>query len=313
MKIYTNIDKFKVNNTILTIGTFDGVHRGHLKILKHLKKTAKQFGGESVVLTFNPHPRYLLFPKEKSLKLLNSFEEKINLLDKIGIKHLIVLPFTKEFSQFDSCYFIENILFKKLNVKHLVVGYDHQFGKDRQGNIDILRKYAKPFGFDIEKVTAIKEDKINISSTKIRNLLKIGNIKKANKYLGYNFFISGKIVRGNGLGRLIDFPTANIIIADKNKIIPQKGVYAVKIKHLETIYYGMLNIGNRPTFGNSTKKTIEVNIFDFNKQIYDCELKIYFEYYIRKEIKFENIMELKKQLIKDKKNVCYKRSIILNK
>ncbi len=313
MKIYTNIDKFKVNNTILTIGTFDGVHRGHLKILKHLKKTAKQFGGESVVLTFNPHPRYLLFPKEKSLKLLNSFEEKINLLDKIGIKHLIVLPFTKEFSQFDSCYFIENILFKKLNVKHLVVGYDHQFGKDRQGNIDILRKYAKPFGFDIEKVTAIKEDKINISSTKIRNLLKIGNIKKANKYLGYNFFISGKIVRGNGLGRLIDFPTANIIIADKNKIIPQKGVYAVKIKYLETIYYGMLNIGNRPTFGNSTKKTIEVNIFDFNKQIYDCELKIYFEYYIRKEIKFENIMELKKQLIKDKESVCCKRSIILNK
>lgn len=298
MELYKNIETFKAENNILTVGTFDGVHKGHIKILNHLKNTAKKLNGKSVVLTFNPHPRHLLFPDSK-LELLNSINEKINLLGKTGIDKLIIFPFTKEFSKFNSCYFIENILHKKLNVKHLIVGYDHRFGKDRQGNVKILRQCAKPFGFGIEKVDVIKENGINISSTKIRKNLKIGNIETANLYLGYNFFISGKVISGKKIGRSIGFPTANIKISD-NKIIPRTGVYAVKIEYNEKIYSGMLNIGIKPTIKNNTHKTVEVNIFKFNQQIYNKKLKVYLKKYIREEKKFNNLQELKNQLKKDK-------------
>lgn len=301
MKIYRTFKDFKITDPVVTVGTFDGVHKGHTKILTRLIQEAKSIDGESVVFTLYPHPRKILFPEEKKIFLLNTLDEKIELLEKAGIDKLIIYPFTKEFAQLNSCDFIEKILFNKLNVKQLIVGFDHHFGKDRQGNLEILRNCANPFGFDIIKVDALEYEGKKISSTRIRNLIISGDIEKANFLLAYDYYITGSVVSGNKIGRTIGFPTANIQIKEQDKLIPKRGVYAVKIKTENKVYKGMLNIGTRPTVSSKIKTNIEVHIFDFNEILYNKEIRICFKKYIREEKKFPDKAQLQKQLSEDKR------------
>ena len=301
MRIHKTLKDFKVINPVVTVGTFDGVHRGHTKILNRLIQEAKSIGGESVIFTLNPHPRKVLFPEEKELFLLSTFDEKLELLNNTGVDNLIIYPFTKEFAQLSSCDFIEKILYNKLDTKQLIVGFDHRFGKDRQGNIEILKNYANPLGFDIIKVDALEHEGKKISSTRIRNSIISGDIEEANFYLGYDYFVSGTVVSGQKIGRDLGFPTANIKVNKQEKLIPKRGVYAVKIKIEDTIYKGMLNIGTRPTVSTNFKTNIEVHIFDFNEDLYNKEIRINFIKFIRNEIKFPNKEELQKQLTEDKR------------
>ena len=303
MKIYRTLKDFKVINPVVTVGTFDGVHKGHTQILNKLIREAESIGGESVVFTLYPHPRKILFPEEREIFLLSTLDEKIELLEKTGVDNLIIYPFTKEFAQLNSCDFIEKILYNKLNVKQLIVGFDHHFGKDRQGNIEILRNCAKPFGFGIIKVDALEHEGKKISSTRIRNSIISGDIEEANFLLGYNYFVSGTVVSGKKLGRELGFPTANIKVSKQEKLIPKRGVYAVKIKTKDKVYKGMLNIGTRPTVSTNFETNIEVHIFDFNEDLYNKEIRIIFKKFIRNEIKFPNKKELQKQLTEDKKVV----------
>ena len=300
MNIYYNIDEFKPSKkSVLTTGTFDGVHLGHRVILNHLKEAAKNYKGESVVLTFFPHPRMVLQPENTDLRLLNTIEERITLLKETGIDHLIIHPFSKEFSRLSSLEFVRDILVTKLNTHKLVIGYDHHFGRNREGSFEHLKEYGPLYGFEIEEIPAQDIEQINISSTKVRNALNEGNITSANQFLGYNYFIEGTVVEGNKIGRKIGFPTANIKIKEWYKLIPSNGVYAVNIIHNGDRYNGMLNIGHRPTL-NGNNITIEVNIFNFSEDIYNNEIKIEFIERIRDEQKFEKLDELKKQLEIDK-------------
>ncbi len=301
MKIYNNIRSFKAVNPVLTLGAYDGVHRGHLKILEFLKKSAASISGESVILTFDPHPRKVLFPN-KSINLLTTIDERIELFRKIGIDRLLVLPFTKEFSQKSSYNFVKDILFQKLRVKQLIVGYDHHFGKDRLGDVKKLREYAANFNIDVNKVDVLNESGINISSTKIREALIEGKIDVANNFLGYDYFLTGKVVDGEKIGRKIGFPTANIQVST-NKLLPKNGVYAVDVKVNNKEYKGMLNIGNRPTIKKGLETSVEVHIFDFDKCIYESDIFVSFIEHIRNEKKFNNINHLTEQLIKDKEYI----------
>jgi len=300
LKIYREIKEFKVQNPVLTVGTFDGVHLGHRKILDVLVKEAEKINGEPVVLTLYPHPRKILDPTFKDLFLLNTLDEKAKLLENAGIKHLIIYPFTKDFASLSSCDFIEKILFNKLNVRKLIVGYDHHFGKDRQGNIDILRNCALPFNIDVLKVDAFTLNNKKVSSTTIRNALLSGEIENTNTCLGYDYFISGKVISGSKIGRTIGFPTANIEV-HKEKLIPRKGVYAVKILISDKEYTGMLNIGSRPTVDTSNQLVVETHIFDFEGDLYDKSIKICFKHFIREEQKFPDKEALKQRLLNDKK------------
>lgn len=302
MKVYHSINEFKVKNPILTVGTFDGVHLGHKKILDTIIQESKKLNGESVVLTLHPHPRKVLFPHEHNVFLLNTMDEKIRLLDKAGIDHLIIYPFTKEFASLSSCDFIEKILYNMLNVKQLIVGHDHHFGKDRQGNLETLRNCTKPFGFDVLKLEALLQDNQKISSTKIRNALFAGDISIANSYLGYRYFLSGKVISGNKVGRTIGFPTANIQ-QEQDKLIPKTGVYAVKVIVKHTTYNGMLNIGSKPTVSLKPEIGSEVHIFDFNENLYGKVIEIQFVKYIREEKKFKDKDALKEQLVTDKEQI----------
>jgi len=301
MKVYTNIEEFieKVKNPIVTTGTFDGVHLGHQKLINRLKNIQKEIDGETVVLTFYPHPRMVLFPDDNELKLLNTIEEKIKLLEKYGINHLIIYPFTKEFSRLTSVEFVRNILVNKIHVKKLVIGYNHQFGRNREGSFEQLQELAPLYGFEVEEIPAKDIDSIEISSTKIRKALLVGNVVQANQFLGHYYSVTGTVVEGKKIGRTIGYPTANIIVGDKYKLIPADGVYAVKIGHNGTEYDGMLNIGNNPTIKDKGR-SIEVNIFNFDKDIYGEQTTIYFIKRIRDEVKFNGLDELKIQLEKDK-------------
>lgn len=302
MKVYTNIEDFKnVKNPVVTTGTFDGVHLGHQKIISRLQEVAKKYAGETVLLTFYPHPRMVLFPDDNELKLLNTQQEKIELLKKYGIDHLIIYPFTKEFSRMTSVEFVRDILVNRVGTKRLVIGYNHHFGRNREGSFEHLKEYGTLYGFEVEEIPAKDIDHVEISSTKIREALQTGDIKTASTFLGYNYSITGKVVDGKKLGKTIGYPTANIFVDDKYKLIPADGVYAVNVKHKDTMYGGMLNIGNNPTV-NGKMKTIEVNIFDFNKDIYGDEATIYFLARLRDEVKFNGLEELKAQLVKDKDN-----------
>jgi riboflavin kinase/FMN adenylyltransferase len=302
MKVYTNIDEFKdVKNPIVTTGTFDGVHLGHQKIISRLKDVAKEEDGSTVLLTFSPHPRMVLFPDDNELKLLNTLPEKIELLEKYGVDHLIVYPFTKEFSRLTSIEFVRNILVNSIQTKRLVIGYNHHFGRNREGSFEHLKEYGPLYGFEVEEIPAKDIDHIQISSTKIRNALLIGDVKTATTYLGHIYSLTGTVVKGKQLGRTIGYPTANLQITDTYKLIPGDGVYAVKVKHKNTFYGGMLNIGNNPTV-EGKGKSIEVNIFDFDKMIYGDEATIYFIERLRDEVKFNNLEELKEQLAKDKQD-----------
>ena len=301
MKVHTNFNDFRVTNPVVTIGTFDGVHLGHRKVIAQLNELAGKYNGESVIFTFYPHPRLITSPEETNLRLLTTLEEKIKLFEKFGVDHLIVYPFDEEFAQLSYTDFVEQILVGKMKTRCLVVGYDHRFGKDRQGGFEYLKNCAERFNFKVEKLDALSVDADNVSSTKIREALQSGDVKKANHYLGYRFTLHGKVIEGNQLGRKIGFPTANIEASDKNKIIPGYGVYAVKVIVNDREYNGMLNIGTRPTFNNNAdNRSIEVNIFDFNDNIYNREITLVFVAKIRDEQKFAGVEELIVQLKKDK-------------
>ena len=261
---------------------------------------AREENGETVLLTFSPHPRMVLFPDDNELKLLNSLPEKIELLEKYGVDHLIIYPFTKEFSRLTSTEFVRNILVNNIQTKRLVIGYNHHFGRNREGSFEHLKEYGPLYGFEVEEIPAKDIDHIQISSTKIRNALLIGDVKTATNYLGHEYTLTGTVVKGKQLGRTIGYPTANLLINDQYKLIPGDGVYAVKIKHNNNYYGGMLNIGNNPTV-EGKGKSIEVNIFDFDKAIYGDEVTIYFIGRLRDEVKFKNLDDLKEQLAKDKK------------
>ena len=304
MIIHTDINNLKIHNPILTIGVFDGVHLGHLRVLDRLKEIAKEKGGESVVFTLWPHPRIVLDKDVDSLRLLTNIEEKKELLSKTGIDHLIVCPFTKEFSQKEACDFIEEYLVKKIKVKHLVVGYNHHFGKDRKAGFEFLKDCAQKYGFSIEKLDVRLVDNDKVSSTKIREYLTSGYLDIANRYLGYKYFISGNVIEGNKIGRKIGFPTANIKIPEPYKQVPKDGVYAVQVKLNGDSYFGMLNIGSRPTVEPTLRtKNIEVHILNFDQKIYNQTITLLFHKRIRDEKKFTGLEELTQQLEKDKKVV----------
>ncbi|MBD81386.1 MAG: riboflavin biosynthesis protein RibF [Crocinitomicaceae bacterium] len=297
MKVYFGLEEFKKRNKIVaTIGTFDGVHLGHKKLLKNLIEQSKKCDGENLLLTFYPHPRMVLFPDKNEMKLLNSQEEKINLLDKLGIDHLIIHPFTREFSRLNSTEFVREVLVNTVGVHRLVIGYDHHFGRNREGSIQSLSELSNLYQFELDEIEAEVLDDISVSSTKIRNALNEGNIEMANEYLNYKYQINGKVVAGKKLGRTIGFPTANIEVKDQHKLIPCEGVYAVLVQVEGKKYKGMLNIGKRPTVEDTSNTTIEVHIFDFDKTIYEQQISIEFVNRIRNEKKFKDTEELVEQL-----------------
>ncbi|MGI9542375.1 MAG: bifunctional riboflavin kinase/FAD synthetase [Cyclobacteriaceae bacterium] len=301
MEIYDGIENFKkVHYPVVTSGTFDGVHLGHQKILQKIKEDAKRNNGQTIILTFWPHPKFVLHPEDQSLKLLTTFEEKAELLDRLGIDHLIKIPFTKSFSQTSSDAFIKEILERKLGTKELVIGHDHRFGKNREGSFEYLKANSSKYGFKVIEIPRQDIDHIAISSTKIRSAISNHKIHMAHKLLGRPYSLAGQVVKGNRLGQTIGFPTANIEINQKYKLVPAEGAYAVKITWKEQRYDGMLNIGFRPTLGGSAK-TIEVHIFNFNQIIYDEQLKVDFIKLIRKETKFADLEALQSQLKKDLK------------
>tara|TARA_B100001540_G_scaffold65110_1_gene58519 strand:- start:115 stop:1035 length:921 start_codon:yes stop_codon:yes gene_type:complete len=300
--IKNNITKIpKSDFNIATIGSFDGIHIGHKKILQTLTKIAKKNNGKSILITFWPHPRYVL-KKNNDFKLLTSLDEKIKLFEKNKIDILYIVDFSLKFSKVSANKFIENILLEKLKINCLLIGYNNNFGRNREGNIRYLEENKKKFDIDIISIPKQSVDKISISSTKIREYLNNGKINSANRLLGRKYSINGKIVKGNGIGRKINFPTANIEIDEPKKLLPKSGVYAVEVILNKKIYLGMLNIGYNPTIKNE-KKSIEVNIFEFSEDIYNNKISINFIRRIRNEKKFKNLNELKKQLIKDKKKV----------
>ncbi|MBL4703319.1 MAG: bifunctional riboflavin kinase/FAD synthetase [Flavobacteriales bacterium] len=301
MKVYTNIADFKdVNNPVLTTGTFDGVHFGHQKIIDRLKMIAEKSGGESVLLTFHPHPRMVLFPDDDGLKLLSTREEKIIQLEKAGLDHLIIYPFSRKFSRLSATEYVRDLLVNDIGVKTLVIGYDHQFGRNREGDFKQLTELSEVYGFKVEEIPAQELDDVKVSSTKVRKALFSGEVKTAAKYLGHNYKVSGIVVKGRQLGREIGFPTANISVQDRYKLIPGNGVYAVNVKVKKQEYQGMLNIGVRPTVGGMLKQTMEVNIFNFNEDIYGNFCGVEFVKRLRDEIKFDSVDDLKAQLELDK-------------
>ena len=295
----TKIPKSDFN--IATIGSFDGIHIGHKKILQTLTKIAKKNNGKSILITFWPHPRYVL-KKNNDFKLLTSLDEKIKLFEKNKIDILYIVDFSLKFSKVSANKFIENILLEKLKINCLLIGYNNNFGRNREGNIRYLEENKKKFDIDIISIPKQSVDKISISSTKIREYLNNGKINSANRLLGRKYSLIGQIVKGIGIGRKINFPTANIEIDEPKKLLPKSGVYAVEVILNRKIYLGMLNIGYNPTIKNE-KKSIEVNIFEFSEDIYNNKISINFIRRIRNEKKFKNLNELKKQLIKDKKKV----------
>ncbi|SDC79954.1 riboflavin kinase / FMN adenylyltransferase [Algoriphagus faecimaris] len=299
MKIYEGLQDFApIPNPVVTSGTFDGVHLGHQKILLRLKELAKLQGGETVLITFWPHPRLVLYPKEHKLRLLSTFEEKAKLLRQFGVDHLISIPFTKEFSQLSSEEFIQKILVDKIGTKRLVIGYDHRFGKNREGSFEYLQNHSDQFGFELEEISRQDVDAIGVSSTKIRKALESGEVITANQYLGRPYELNGIVIKGQQIGRSIGFPTANIHIPNDYKLIPKDGVYAVRALVAGKIHNAMLNIGNRPTV-DGNKQTVEAHLFDFKGDLYDQQITIYLESYLREEQKFENLEGLKAQLIID--------------
>jgi riboflavin kinase / FMN adenylyltransferase len=299
LKIYQSISDFSTDRkTIITIGTFDGVHIGHQSILDLMKKATQDGQYESIVLTFFPHPRMVL-QQDSSIKLLNTIDEKATLLEKFGIDNLIIHPFDATFSNLSAEEFVKQILVDQLKIQKIIIGHDHRFGKNRTADINDLVAFGEKYNFDVEQISAKEVDEIAISSTKIRKALLEGKIKLANKYLGYPYFISGRVIEGKKIGRTIGFPTANIEIAENYKLLPKNGVYIVSSVIKNTLYYGMMNIGNNPTLGEN-EQTIEIHFFNLDENIYHEKLQISFLEHIRDEHKFDSIAELKAQLENDK-------------
>lgn len=302
MKIYHSIEEFPSDiKTVVTTGTFDGVHKGHRVVINRLNKIACENGLQSLVFTLNPHPRHVLYPEDQQLKLINSIDEKIKALRNTGLQNLVVYEFTKEFSRTNSVHFIRDVLVNKLNMKHMVVGFDHHFGRNREGTFENLAELSHFYDFQLEQIKPQNIEQIIVSSTKVRQAIIDGDIIKANKFLSSNFSISGVVTSGNGIGRTIDFPTANIKLNSKWKVLPKKGVYAVKVNIRKEKKFGMLNIGVRPSISDNFF-SIEVHLFDFEENIYDEKIQIEFINRIRDEKRFPNLQDLKNQLIIDEVN-----------
>ncbi|RLJ65579.1 riboflavin kinase/FMN adenylyltransferase [Lacinutrix venerupis] len=294
------VDRINNKDTVITIGTFDGVHIGHQKIIQRLIEVGKTKDLTPTILSFFPHPRMVL-QKDANIKLLNTLEEKKNILKQFGLDNLIIKKFTQEFSRLTAEEFVETVLVKQLNAKYIIIGYDHQFGRNRTANINDLKNFGNQYGFEVEEITAQDIDDVSVSSTKIRKALTEGDITTANNFLGYPFIISGTVEKGKGLGRTINFPTANIAVSEDYKLIPKQGVYIVKTNINNEIIYGMMNIGTNPTVNGKTQ-TIEVHFFNFKNNIYNQEIKIELLQRLRDEQKFESIDALTEQLVKDKNN-----------
>ena len=286
------------SKSVITVGTFDGVHAAHKKILQQLAILANEINGESVLVTFHPHPKHVLQSSQSDLQLLSTVEEKIELLKDCGIQHLVIVPFTFDFAKISATDYIEQFLVNNFHPKKIVVGFNHHFGNNRVGNLTMLRNAGLKDDFEVIEMEKQMEDEITISSTAIRNFLLEGNISEANKLLGREYLMMGKVVEGKKLGRTIGFPTANIEVLNEHKLIPTDGVYVVEVLIGTGLHKGMMNIGNRPTVGG-TNRTIEVNLFDFDKNIYDETAKIFFHERIREEKKFNGLEELKVQLNSD--------------
>lgn len=299
MNIFNSISSFTTEKkTIITIGTFDGVHIGHKKVLQKLHNQAKEKNADSVLLTFFPHPRMVL-QQDLNIKLLNTIEEKKQLISEFEIDHLIIHPFDIEFSRLTAEEFVKNVLVEQLNICSIIIGYDHRFGRNRTATIDDLIEFGEKYNFDVQQITAKEIDEIAISSTKIRNALLEGDIETANTFLGYNYSISGFVIEGKKIGRTLNFPTANLKIDKEYKLIPKNGVYIVSVLVDNTFFYGMMNIGTNPTISEGNQH-IEVHIFDFNASIYNQKITVRFLERIRNEEKYSSLETLKVQLEKDK-------------
>lgn len=304
MKVYNHIDEFKqIKNAVVTIGTFDGVHIGHQKIISRLQEVARQKGGETVILTFFPHPRMILHPDDLNIKLISTMEEKAERLSNLGIDHLIITPFTRDFSNLSPQEYIREVLVKKIGTTQIIIGYDHRFGKDRSGGLRELQHYSSELGYEVEEIPEQDIDDVAISSTKIRNAILSGDVKTAETFLGYPFHLTGKVIKGDQIGRKLGFPTANLFIEESYKLIPSDGIYTVSIdfKNESTKLKnakGMAYIGHRPTI-NGMSRNIEVNIFDFSEDIYGQTIRLNFLQYMRGDQKFNSLEELKSQLSLD--------------
>ena len=316
MQIHHDIENLPpFRNAIITIGTFDGVHIGHRKVIDRLKEEAKKVYGETVIITFHPHPRKIVSSAILGVRLINTLDEKIELLEKLGVNHLVVVPFTDAFANQPAEDYIKNFLVSKFHPHTIIIGYDHRFGKDRKGDYLLLEKMAVEFNYSLKEIPKQMLDEISISSTKIREALLEGKIETADKLLGYEYFFSGRVVHGDKLGRKLGYPTANLKLLDEEKIIPGNGIYAVyaevrsirseaggptsEIRHRASVSKGMMSIGFRPTVDGS-KRVVEVNLFDFDEEIYDQTLKVYVKKYLREEIKFNSLEDLVKQIDQDK-------------
>lgn len=301
MKIFKGFESIdNIPNPVLTIGTFDGVHLGHQKIIDRLNREARAIGGESVLFTFYPHPRMVLYPENHGLKLIQTQVEKMDKLRRFGLQNAIVHPFTKEFSRLTALEFVRDYLVNKLHVKKLVIGYDHQFGKNREGSIDFLRDICDTYGFEVIEIPAEEINDVNVSSTKVRQAIADGELELAQHYLGEPFELHGRVVDGQAMGRQIGFPTANIDIESDVKLLPKSGVYAVNVMLGEgSLYEGMMNIGVKPTVGLSEEVTVEVHLFDFTGNIYGEFVTVQLLSRFRDEQKFESVYDLKEQLRKD--------------
>lgn len=304
LRIFNSINDFiATKKTIVTLGTFDGVHIGHNAILDRICKAAQQEGLESVILTFFPHPR-LIVSNNYDIKLLNTMEEKSALLEKKGIQNFIIHPFDKIFSELSPRDFVTQVLVEKLNIQKIIIGHDHKFGKDRAADFNDLINFGKEFGFEVEEISAQQINEVSVSSTKIRNSLFEGNVSLANEYLGYPYVLNGKVVKGNQLGRTINFPTANIEIREDYKLIPKNGVYVVTVNVNNESVFGMMNIGVKPTLGEN-KLSIEVHLLNFDKDIYNQKIQVNVLERLRDEHKFESFEALKSQLQLDRQNTIH--------
>jgi riboflavin kinase/FMN adenylyltransferase len=301
MIIHQGYENLHFKNPVVTLGIFDGVHRGHRMVIDSLVSRAKELNGESVIITFYPHPRQVLSENKEELFFLTSLEEKTMLIEKTGVDHLVIIQFDRNFSNRESCEFVKDVLIGKIGTKHLIVGFNHHFGKRGEGDFDTIKKCAESLDFNVEKVRALNSDSVIISSSAIRNALINGRLGDANELLGYHYFMNGSIVKGKELGRKIGFPTANIKPDYSNKLIPKDGVYAVKVEHGGKEYSGVMSIGMNPTVNMDPRlRTIEVNIFNFDMEIYGEKVCIVFMYRLRDEKKFANLKDLAAQIELDK-------------
>ena len=304
LKIFNDISLFHASNPVVTIGIFDGVHRGHIEILNRVKELAVSYNGESVVITLWPHPRFVLQPDNNELRLLTSLNEKIGLIEKQGIDNLIILPFDNRLANITYDRFVSDYIVGCIGARHVVVGFNHHFGKDRKGTFDNLQKSAREHGILAERLDQVIIDNLRVSSSGIRHMIEEGRIKTANEALGYPYFIQGSVVAGNKLGRTLGYPTANIQLDEPKKLLPRNGVYAVLVKANNQIHQGMMNIGIRPTIASPKReRTVEVNLFNFNGDLYNQSIKVAFLEWLRCERKFDSLQELKEQIAIDKEVV----------